>query len=135
MQETAGKNAVLKPKQRAAIDALLRSKTNIEAAQTAGISERQLYTWLKNPIFRSELMAAETAAREGAQRWITVKTTAALEVISSVMLDEDASDAVRLSAAKAWLDYFFKSRDETDLERRITILEEKQFREGGKFDY
>lgn len=135
MQETAGNNAVLKPKQRAAIDALLRSKTNIEAAQTAGISERQLYTWLKNPIFRSELMAAETAAREGAQRWITTKTTAALDVISEVMLDEISSQAVRLAAAKAWLDYFFKSRDDTDLERRITILEEKQFREGGKFDY
>lgn len=134
MQETAGKNAVLKPKQRAAIEALLRSKTNIEAAQIAGISERQLYTWLKNPIFRSELMAAETAAREGAQRWITVKTTAALEVISTVMLDETASDAVRLSAAKAWLDYFFKSRDETDLERRITILEEKQYREGLRYE-
>ena len=134
MQETAGKNAVLKPKQRAAIEALLRSKTNIEAAQIAGISERQLYTWLKNPIFRSELMAAETAARGGAQRWITVKTTAALEVISAVMLDQTASDAVRLSAAKAWLDYFFKSRDETDLERRITILEEKQYREGLRYE-
>ncbi len=134
MQETAGKLAVLTPKQRRAIDALLRSKTNVEAAQTAGISERQLYTWLKNPIFRAELMAAETAAREGAQRWITIKTTAALEVISSVMVDDGASHAVRLSAAKAWLDYFFKSRDDEDLDRRITALEEKQFREGMKHE-
>lgn len=132
MQETAVNTAVLTPKQRRAIEALLQSKTNIDAAQTAGVSERQLYTWLKNPIFRAELMAAETAARENAQRWITVKTTAALEVISTVMVDDSASHAVRLSAAKAWLDYFFKSRDDADIDRRLTALEEKAFQEGVK---
>jgi len=132
MQETAVNTAVLTPKQRRGVEALLQSKTNIEAAQTAGVSERQLYTWLKNPIFRAEVMAAETAARENAQRWITVKTTAALEVISTVMVDDAASHAVRLSAAKAWLDYFFKSRDDADIDRRLTALEEKAFQEGVK---
>ena len=134
MHENAGKNAYLKPKQRAAIDALMKSRTNKEAATMAGVSERQLYVWLKNPIFRSELMAAETAAREVANRMITIKTTEALDVIAATMEDPDASPSVRLAAAKSWLDYFFKAKDDGDLDRRLTDLEARVYEEkGGKW--
>src|SRR5690606_22723512 len=118
MQENTEKNAYLKPKQRAAIDALMKSRTNKEAANMAGVSERQLYVWLKNPIFRSELMAAETAAREVANRMIKIKTTEPLDVIAATMEDPDASTSVRLAAEKSWLDYFFKAKDDGDLDRR-----------------
>lgn len=124
MQKKMKNNAQLKPKQREAITALLTEKTKKAAASKAGISERQIYNWLKDPIFKSALIEAEAAARNEIKRRIIKRAENLADTIADIMESEEATPAVRLSAAARLGDLFFRSDDQADLEQRITALEE-----------
>lgn len=116
-------NEHLKPKQRAAIDALLSEKTKTHAAEKAGVSRVQLYKWLKDPIFKSALIDAEAAARNEIKRRILKRAETLADTIGDIMESTEAPPAVRLSAAARLGDLFFRSDDQADLEQRITALE------------
>ncbi len=121
---SAQNNEHLKPKQRAAIDALLTEKTKIDAAAKAGVSRTQIYKWLQDPIFKSALIEAEAAARNEIKRRIIKRAENLADTIADIMESEEATPAVRLSAAARLGDLFFRSDDQADLEQRITALEE-----------
>lgn len=123
MQKNADKTAYLKPKQREAITALLTERTKRAAASKAGVSERQLYKWLDDPIFKSALIEAEAAARNEIKRRIIKRAETLADTIGDIMESTEAPPAVRLSAAARLGDLFFRSDDQADLEQRITALE------------
>ena len=123
MQKNAENNAGLKPKQRAVIEALLTEKTKRAAASKAEVSERQLYKWLLDPIFKSALIEAEAAARNEIKRRIVKRAESLADTIGDIMESAEVSPAVRLQAAARLGDLFFKSDDQADLEQRITALE------------
>ncbi len=123
MQKNADKTAYLKPKQREAISALLTERTKRAAASKAGVSERQLYKWLQDPIFKSALIEAEAAARNEIKRRILKRAENIADTIADIMENTEASPAVRLSAAARLGDLFFRSDEQADLEQRITALE------------
>ena len=123
MSINAQKNEHLKPKQRAAIDALLSERTKIDAAARAGVSRTQIYKWLKQPIFKSALIEAEAAARNEIKRRIIKRAESLADTIGDIMESADLPPAVRLSAAARLGDLFFRSDDQADLEQRITALE------------
>lgn len=125
MQNNAQNNAYLKPKQRAAVAALLVSKTKREAAQTAGVSERQLYVWLQNPVFKAALLDAETEARNQIKRQITERAKAIADVIGEIMENPETPPGLRLQAAAKLGDLYIKTDDDADVIRRITALEAK----------
>lgn len=118
---------LLTPKQRRAINALMESRTNTDAAKAAAISERQLYRWLNDPIFKAELIKTESQAADMTSRRLTFGTKYALEVILFIMSSRDAPYSLRLSAARTWLDNYLKTRDQADLDARITALEARQY--------
>ncbi len=124
MSINAQKNEHLKPKQRAAIDALLSERTKIDAAARAGVSRTQIYKWLKQPIFKSALIEAEAAARNEIKRRIIKRAESLADTIGDIMESADIPPAVRLSAAARLGDLFFRSDEQADLEQRITALEE-----------
>lgn len=123
MQRNAQNTAQLKPKQRAALEALLTERTKRAAAAKAGVSERQLYTWLKDPIFKSALLDAETQARNEIKRRIIKRAESLADTIADIMESDEATPAVRLQAAARLGDLFFKTDDQADLDARITALE------------
>ncbi len=123
MQKYTEKTAYLKPKQLAAIDALLTERTRKAAAAKAVVSERQLYKWLQDPLFKSALIEAEAAARNEIKRRIVKRAENLADTIADIMESEEASPAVRLSAAARLGDMFFRSDEQADLEQRITALE------------
>ena len=127
MQINAQNNAHLKPKQRAAIVALLSEKTKRDAAKMAGISERQLYVWLQNPIFNAALAESEAEARSQIRRQITSRAASIADVIADIMENPDVTPAVRLQAAAKLGDLFIKTTDDADVIRRITALEVVQY--------
>jgi len=111
------------PRQRNAISALMQSRSNGEAAKTAGIGERTLYRWLSEPLFRQALQDAENQAADMTARRLATGTRLALDVLVTIMESEAAGDTLRLQAAKAWLENYHRARDDGDLDRRITALE------------
>jgi len=118
------KHELLTPKQRAAIEALLTEKTKRAAASKAGVTERAVYKWLQDPIFKSALIEAEAAARSEIKRRIIKRAESLADTIGDIMESADIPPAVRLSAAARLGDLFFRSDDQADLEQRITALEE-----------
>ena len=123
MQENAGNPSGLTRLQRAAVAAIVATKTNAEAAAVAGCSERSIYSWMQDPKFRAVLIARENQIRDTTGRRLAVDADTALDVMHEIMTNKDNPDDLRLRASRAWLDFWIRTRDESDLERRVTRLE------------
>jgi len=123
MQKIGENIGYLKPKQRAAIEALLTERTKRAAAAKAKVSESQLYKWLSEPIFKSALLDAETQARNEIKRRILKRAETLADTIADIMESDEATPAVRLQAAARLGDLFFKTDEQADLDARITALE------------
>lgn len=114
--------------QRAAVDAILETKTAKEAADLAGCSESSIYKWLQDPIFNAEVRAHEKQIRDAVGYRLANGANEMLDVIEKVakgvIKDERGTRAsVRLRAAMAWLDNHHRTQDQADIERRLSALE------------
>lgn len=120
---TNGNPGELTPRQRRAIAALLQARNAAEAAGLAGIGKRTLYRWMLDPAFRAELTRAEAETIDAAGRRLLAGQDAALDVLSGMMADPNATDANKRQAAQAWLDHTLRWRELRNVEERLTELE------------
>ena len=113
----------LTPKQARAVQALITAKSIGDAAQAASVGERTLFRWLAEPAFRAALSQAEGDLLDAATRRLLGLQGQAIETFESVLADAAASQAVRLRAAQAVLDYLLKLRELRNVESRLVALE------------
>ncbi len=125
MADNGTQSANLTPLQQRAVAALLGARDVREAAKTAGVSERTLWRWLKEPVFAAALKQATQTCIEQATRRLVGGTQEALDTLWQVMKDDKAPSSARLRAATAWLDYHHTFRELDDIEARLAALEEK----------
>jgi hypothetical protein len=116
--------------QRAAVVAVVTTSTAREAAAVADCSESSIYKWLQEPTFRAAVAEYEKVIRDAIDHRLTTGANAALDVIEGVAKGEitdtdDTRASVRLRAAVAWLDTHIKTREDLDIERRVSALELK----------
>ena len=111
--------------QRKAIKALLNTNTRAEAAEMAGCSERSIYKWLRDPIFRAELAERENILRLDVGRRLAIDTIRIIDLLSDFIDQREAlnDDRLWLRALELWLDYHIKTGTDIDIERRLTVLE------------
>ena len=119
----SGKDVNLSTKKRRAIVALLECPRIEDAAQSAGVSDRTIYRWLRDPVFVAELHQAETTALGDAIRSLIADQKSNYAVIRSIRDDKRSSAAVRLRAAVALDNSLLKWRQFQDFELRISELE------------
>lgn len=93
-------NGRLNTNQRRAIIALLQSASIREAARVCGLGETTLYRYLNDGTFRDELHRRQDAAMAAAATSLAGLMGAAVAVLRDVLLDDDASDSVRVRAAQ-----------------------------------
>ena len=105
-----------------AIVALLSGKTNSQAAQSAGVTERTIYRWLSDPSFRSELSEAERQMIESATRQMSSLQEKAINILEQLLESQDVSPHTRLSIANSILRLSLAFRDR-NIERRLYQLE------------
>lgn len=117
----------LSRKQEKAIEGLITTNTRAAAADYAGCSERSVYKWLSDPIFKSVLLDRENDLRREAGRRLAMSAKEAIDTIKEILSDERKDPGLRLRAADLLLKYMQSTQDQTELERRITLLEAKQF--------
>lgn len=104
--------------------AIAAGLTVTEAAKRAKVGERTLYRRLQEPEFKqqvSEIRAAMVAQVSGQ---LVDAGTEAVRTLRSLLTAE--SESVRLAASKAVLELGAKFRESTELEDRISALEEAQ---------
>lgn len=129
MTTSGNSSEKLTTRQHAAIAALLVTPTVQEAAEQARVGQRTLHRWLvEDPAFQAALREAERAAVDAASRRLLAMQDSALATFER-LLDEkvDVPDSVRLRAAQAVLDNFFRLRELQTNEERLAELERLVF--------
>lgn len=115
--------APTKAKQARAIAALLdpTCKTNREAAERAGVSQRQLQTWLaEDADFQAALHTAEAELVAHATRRLLLLVDDAVDALSTALKEKPTYS---LRAAALVLSHVLQWRDMADFEQRLASLE------------
>jgi transposase len=113
---------VITVQQQKAITALLSERNKRDAAKTAGVSEKTLYTWLNEPAFRGALRDAEKAILDDVTRRLSAGQRLALDALAK-LIQSARHESTKLRASVAWLELSLKFRDMQDIEERLTALE------------
>jgi len=117
--------SVLKPNQRKAIEQLLMHGEIQTAAVAAGVSRDSIHRWLKEPVFVAALREAERLAIGTAARSLARLATKATTVLETAMDDHTAPMSTRIRAADTVLTRLIQLREFSDLEERLTALEDR----------
>jgi hypothetical protein len=126
MRETAlngTENSQFSPKQEAAALALARGGTQEEAARSAGCGLRTLKTWVNLPGFVVRVRALRSAMTDRAVGELADGMADAARGLRKLLSAK--SETVRLGACRAMLELTVKLREATELEERITALENR----------
>lgn len=113
---------VLSTKQIKAIAALLSERTARDAARKTGVSEKTLYVWMGDPVFRAALKTAESDLLDTVTRRLTSGQALALDTLEK-LIQSARHESTKLTAALSWLNMFIKYRDMKDIDERLTALE------------
>lgn len=109
-----------------ALEALLEGLNIQDAAAVAGVNRKTLSRWLSYDVeFWKAYQSHSNGALQLAARRLTNKLDGAVELLDSIMEDEDAPAGVRLRAAQLVVDGSLRLLDATDIQDRLAALEER----------
>jgi len=107
----------------AAIDAVLETGSQTEAAAVAGVSTRSLRRWMGTPAFRAELARRRARQLDAAAGELSRGAAAAARALIAVADGTSKGSTARVAAAKAVIDLASRFADRTELDQRIAALE------------
>ena len=113
----------LTAKQEDAIIALLNEPTLSKAASAAGVGERTLYNWLREPVFSSRYRDARREAFSHAISLTQKYAPAAVAALTQVMADSSAPHSAKVQAASTLLRFGRQGIELDDLAARVEALE------------
>ena len=111
------------PNEERALSALLTSKTKLEAAEKAGITDRTMRRYFENPEFCQRYREAFAGVVQDATRRAQQLLEPALSTLQTVMEDEEIPAQARITAAKSIIDYSLKLTEQNDIMRQLDELE------------
>lgn len=120
----------LTERQRRALAALLAAPTAKQAAERAGLSERQMKRYRADPVFRAAYQEAQTELLDRAVNQSRQHLIGALSVLSEIAEDVNAPPAARVSAARASVELALKLGEQADVLARLDALEQQALKEG-----
>jgi len=101
---------------------LAAGRTVVEAALSAGISERTAYRRLEDSIFRRRVSTLRGEMVGRATGRLADESSKAVATLAALLSAE--SESVRLGAARSILELGTKLREATEIEQRLTALED-----------
>jgi len=117
-------SGTLTARQAAFVTAFLGNPTVEAAARAAGVSIRTARRWVQLQAIRAALLEAQRQALALASRQAVRAMGAALATLEAIHSDAENTPAARVAAARAILDAGPRLLDLTDLEARLTALEQ-----------
>lgn len=107
-----------------ALEGLLEGLNIQDAALAAGVNRKTLSKWLNYdvPFWKAYQQHSQSSLQLAARR-MTSKLDMAVELLTSVMEDDEAPPAVRLRAAAQVIDGSLRLLDSADFAERLAILE------------
>jgi AcrR family transcriptional regulator len=116
---------VLTTKQRRVIKALLSEPSIRRAAKAANVSERQIYRYLSDDFFKSELRRRQDEVITAATAALAGLSGRAIETLQSILDDPEAGASVKARVALGWLKEKREAVELDDLAARVSLLEQK----------
>lgn len=117
--------AKAKAKDEAIIAALLSNATVRAASAACGVSERVIYTRLKEPEFKARYDKARLELLEQHSNRLQQHIGSAIEEMAAIATDKENSAQVRLNASEAIIRTSLKLTEQVDILQRIEKLEEQ----------
>ena len=111
------------PNEERALSALLTSKTKLEAAEKAGITDRTMRRYFENPEFCQRYREAFAGVIESAARQAQQNLTLAISTLTEIMGNADEQATARIQAARSTLEYALKLTEQTDILKQLRELE------------
>ena len=111
------------PNEERALSALLTSKTKLEAAEKAGITDRTMRRYFENPEFCQRYREAFAGVVQDATRRAQQLLEPALSTLQTVMEDEEIPAQARITAAKSIIDYSLRLTEQADILEQLRELE------------
>lgn len=111
------------PSEERALSALLTSKTKLEAAEKAGITDRTLRRYFENPEFCQRVREAFAAVSQDATNRARQLLAPALDTLDEVMRDTNAPPAARTNAARIAIEAGLKLTEQNDILEQLRELE------------
>jgi hypothetical protein len=122
----------LKPRQRRALEVLLKTGNVTMAAEAAHVARWTVHRWLHEATFAASLAEAESEALAELSRRLIGLGDKAGDTLEAAMNDELAPRSTRLRAADVTLSHLLRLRELVTLEERVAALEEAILdKEGG----
>lgn len=118
-----GSDPTLTAQQEDAIVALLNEPTLARAAKAAGVGERSLQKWMKEPGFLARYRELRRQAFEQAVAMSQRYSVLAVQTLAQVMASPSAAPQSKVAAAVAMLRFGRDGIEIEDLEQRIEALE------------
>jgi hypothetical protein len=107
--------------------ALAQGETIAEAGAGAGVAERTVHLWLKDPGFRARIDELRAAVLERTMAMLVSGTTRAAARLRRLVRSRD--EKVALRASVALLEQAARLRELTTIEQRVRALEARSDRE------
>jgi transposase-like protein len=118
----------LTPRKRKAVFHLVQGKTVVDVSSELGISERQVFRWLKEPAFRNELNSLQLNGMEEVSRKLVHLASTAVDTLEDVNQNPTQKGAgIRVRLSLGVLDCIGKWNEMVDVSTRLTELERKVF--------
>jgi hypothetical protein len=113
------------PKQTQTIRALLKCKTQAEAARKAGVGQNTIWRWFQEPAFIEAYRAASARSLDAAVGALQAACGEAVELLRDVMADKTAHVGAKVSAARSVLEIAIRAKELIEHEERIAELEQR----------
>jgi len=111
----------LSSRQLQALPYILSCPTYEEAARKAKISPKQLYQWLKDPIFKEELKQQRNVMFCDSLAFLKAATQKATETLIGLLDNKDPR--IKLQASEKVLTLSYKAAELYEIEERLTAIE------------
>lgn len=109
------------PRKQKALQALITSRTQTEAAAVAGVGISTLRGYLKDPEFAAAYKREAAGIMDTATRRLQMNLTAAVDRLGKIVANDEETSANHITAARTLLDYGLRFTEFNDV---LTSLEE-----------
>ena len=121
-------------RQEKALEALLNEPTVARAAQLAGVGERTLHSWLRQPVFAAAYRESRRTAFGHAISLTQKYSPMAVGTLVKIMGDEGKPATARVAAATALLRFGREAIELDELVERLARLEARAESDAGDDD-
>lgn len=111
------------PNKEKALACLMVHKTKKEAAEAAGITDRTLREYMRDPEFCVAYKKAAAGVMDGATRQLQQSLSSSIERLQKIVEDDNANSAAHIQAARTLLEYGLRFTEFNDILRELETAE------------